>query len=250
MQRDEAEAEFGFRLYQGGAVPGKEIRIVEIDGGWDVEACGGTHLSKTSEAGLIKIVNSERVQDGIERLVFAVGPYALKEVHRRERNLMAVAEILGSPLNKVVQSVKNTVEVSRDMKRQLDRQQKEASKHTAEALIHQAIKVGDVKLIIHVTDEDLDFLIEVGNALEEIEQDIVAIMFSSDVKRFLVKAGQGALLKGVHAGNLTSKVAEIIGGRGGGQPHFGQGAGSNRKIFEASRIAFKNALEMQLELQP
>ena len=111
-------------------------------------------------------------------------------------------------------------------------------------------KVGDVKLIIHITDENLDFLIEVGNALEDIDQGIVAIMFSSDVNRYLVKAGKGALSKGVHAGNLTSKVAEIIGGRGGGQPHFGQGAGSNRERFEASRIAFKKALEMQLELQP
>jgi alanyl-tRNA synthetase len=70
MQRDQAEKKYGFRLYQGGAVPGKEIRIVDM-GEWDAEACGGTHLSNTYEVGLIKIINTERVQDGIERLTYS-----------------------------------------------------------------------------------------------------------------------------------------------------------------------------------
>ncbi|GAG14038.1 unnamed protein product, partial [marine sediment metagenome] len=138
MQRDEAESKYGFRLYQGGVVPGKNIRIVEVEGGWDVEACGGTHLANTSEAGLIKIVNTERVQDGIERLIYAVGPYALKEVQRRERSLMEVAEALGAPIDKVVESIHNTVENARGMRKQLEALQQAASMQTAEALLAEA----------------------------------------------------------------------------------------------------------------
>jgi len=114
MQRDDAEAKYGFRLYQGGAVPGKEIRVVEVEGGWDVEACGGTHLANTSEAGLIRIVNTERVQDGVERLVYAVGPHALAEVQRREAILADTAELLGAPMEKVKESVANNLEAIRD----------------------------------------------------------------------------------------------------------------------------------------
>ena len=72
LPRNEAEHLYGFRLYQGGAVPGKEIRIVEIPG-IDVEACGGTHLNSTGEAGKIKIIKSSKVQDGIIRLEFVSG---------------------------------------------------------------------------------------------------------------------------------------------------------------------------------
>ena len=246
MQRDEAEAKYGFRLYQGGVVPGKEIRVVEVEGSWDIEACGGTHLDNTSEAGLIKIVNTERVQDGIERLIYAVGPYALEEVQRRERSLMEVSEILGSPLDGVVESVHNTVENARELRRQLESLQQAASMKTAEALMAKAVKVEGVNIIVHHDEADPGFLIEVGNALEELDVDVVAVMLSVPQRRFLVKAGKGAISKGVHAGRLTSKVAKIIGGKGGGQPHFGQGGGGDPEKFRDASDAIKKALKAQL----
>src|SRR5256885_1323093 len=67
MARDVAEKKFGFRLYQGGSVPGGELRVVEIPK-WDVEACGGTHVSRTSDVSLIKILRATRIQDGVVRL--------------------------------------------------------------------------------------------------------------------------------------------------------------------------------------
>ena len=72
MERNSAEKEYGFRLYQGGVVPGKEIRVVNIED-WDVEACGGIHLSNTGDVELIKIIGSKRIQDGVVRLEFLAG---------------------------------------------------------------------------------------------------------------------------------------------------------------------------------
>lgn len=72
MSRSVAEKKYGFSLYQGGVAPGQKLRIVDIKG-LDVEACGGTHLNNTSEAGLIKIVKVSKVQDGIIRLEFVSG---------------------------------------------------------------------------------------------------------------------------------------------------------------------------------
>jgi len=72
MSRSVAEKKYGFSLYQGGVAPGQKLRIVDIKG-LDVEACGGTHLNNTFEAGLIKIVKVSKVQDGIIRLEFVSG---------------------------------------------------------------------------------------------------------------------------------------------------------------------------------
>ncbi|MFX1295752.1 MAG: alanine--tRNA ligase, partial [Promethearchaeota archaeon] len=74
--RGDAEKEFGFTLYQGGIVPGKEIRVINIQD-WDVEACGGTHLKNTGEIGPIKIMSARRIQDGIIRLIYTCGTAAV-----------------------------------------------------------------------------------------------------------------------------------------------------------------------------
>ena len=71
-ERVEANTEYSFRIYQGGAVPSANVRIVNIEN-WDIEACGGTHVNKTGQLGLIKIIKTERVQDGVVRLKFVAG---------------------------------------------------------------------------------------------------------------------------------------------------------------------------------
>ncbi len=83
IPRSDAERKYGMTIYQGGAVPGKNLRIVEIPG-IDVEACGGTHLNNTSETGYIHITKSQKIQDGTVRLTFTAGKATdkLKEKHR------------------------------------------------------------------------------------------------------------------------------------------------------------------------
>ncbi len=72
MPRGLAEQKYSFSIYQGGAVPGKELRIVEIPG-LDVEACGGTHLDITGDVGEIRIIKTSKIQDGIVRIEFTAG---------------------------------------------------------------------------------------------------------------------------------------------------------------------------------
>ena len=106
--RNEAESRYGFRLYQGGAVPGKDIRVVKT-GDWDVEACAGTHLGSTLEVGFVKIVYTERVQDGVERLGYAVGLEALKAVQKQESLLWKVSEVLTAPIDKLDKTAEKIV---------------------------------------------------------------------------------------------------------------------------------------------
>jgi len=79
LNREDAEKKYGFRLYQGGPVPGKKLRVITIS---DVEACGGTHLSSTGQIGLIKMLRAEKLQDGVVRLEYSVGDAAIKAVQR------------------------------------------------------------------------------------------------------------------------------------------------------------------------
>jgi len=93
LQRNEAEKKYGMGIYQGGAVPGRKLRIVEIIG-TDVECCGGTHLNNTSEAGEIKILKSSKIQDGVVRLTFTAGAASKKEKESSTDILKEAANLL------------------------------------------------------------------------------------------------------------------------------------------------------------
>ncbi len=84
LPREEAEKKYGFRIYQGGVVPEKNLRIVSIDK-LDHEACGGTHVNKTGEIGFISITKTKRVQDGVVRLEFVAGDVATKQLKESEK---------------------------------------------------------------------------------------------------------------------------------------------------------------------
>ena len=79
MAKDEAEKQYGFHLYQGGVVPGNELRVVNIEE-TDTEACCGTHCDNTAEVGLIRILKTGRISDGILRLYFVAGEKALNKI--------------------------------------------------------------------------------------------------------------------------------------------------------------------------
>ena len=91
MPRDEAEKRFGMQLYQGGVPKGRDVRVVTVEG-LDVECCGGTHVLSTAEIGPIKVLRTERIQDGLERIEFAAGMAAIREMQRKTDLLKQAAE--------------------------------------------------------------------------------------------------------------------------------------------------------------
>lgn len=94
LSRTEAERRYSMRIYQGGAVPGKVLRIIKIDG-YDVEACGGIHVDNTARVGFIKMLSSERIQDGVVRLEFKSLENSLAEVQHHDRLLKEVSDLWG-----------------------------------------------------------------------------------------------------------------------------------------------------------
>ncbi|MCK4497390.1 MAG: hypothetical protein KAU24_04285, partial [Candidatus Aenigmarchaeota archaeon] len=98
LPRNIAEKKYGFVLYQGGASPGKMVRVINIGHGFDAEACGGMHLDKTGEAEMIKIIRTERIKDGVNRIEFTSGKRAhefVQEQERIARETLKVLEDLG-----------------------------------------------------------------------------------------------------------------------------------------------------------
>ena len=109
MDRTRAEQKYGFEIYQGGAVPGKEIRLVEIKD-WDTEACGGLHLENTKDTELIIITKAKKIQDAVLRFEFLAGKAARDYVEKTESVLKESADILNTDEEKVYEKAKELFE--------------------------------------------------------------------------------------------------------------------------------------------
>ena len=95
MEKSEAEKDYGFRIYQGGAPPGNTIRLIDIED-IDIEACGGTHLTKTSHAEEFVITRCKRIQDGVIRLEYKAGKAARDFREMMEKRIKAISNLLNT----------------------------------------------------------------------------------------------------------------------------------------------------------
>ncbi len=250
--RNEAEARYGFRLYQGGAVPGKDIRVVKT-GDWDVEACAGTHLGSTLEVGFVKIVYTERVQDGIERLGYAVGLEALKAVQKQESLLWKVSEVLMAPIDKLDKTAEKIIKELKEVnveKRKLIKELTESSVGQAKT-DETTVEANGISIFKRDFGEviDVDRMVKTASEMIKRNEATVTLFYGSDGKtcRLMVMAGETAVQKGVNANLIIKDVAPFFGGGGGGRPNFAQGGGTKPdKLLEAVKAA-EDEVRKQLE---
>jgi alanyl-tRNA synthetase len=241
LPRSEAEQKYGFRLYQGGAAPTKLLRIVSIDN-WDVEACGGTHCSRTGEVGLIKITRTERIQDGVERLEFVAGEPAIKYVEAQETLLLdSASELQTTPerIYSVISALKSSEESYR-------KRAKSASSKLAEMMVPLVINSSrhlkkGVKVYVSFEKEEeglnSEFHILLGERVVVSEPLAVYIGISPERERtrIIVFVGERARESGVNAGALAREISKLIGGSGGGDARFGQG-GVQKVLTEENEL--------------
>ncbi len=252
LTRDEAEAKHGFRLYQGGAVPGKEIRVVKV-GDWEVQACAGTHVKNTGEIGFIKILYTERVQDGVERIVYSTGRYAVEASQEKEKLLRKLSATMDAPIEKLVPTARRLLNDWKEVRKENKRLIEElAAIETGVRLEKTAAakQIGDIRLLIQEFEPlDVDRMIKTASKLTTKQTATVALFYGKEGKtvRIVVMAGKTAVSKGINASKIAKEASSAISGGGSGRPDFAQGGGTKpNKIKEAIKKA-EDALRRQLK---
>jgi alanyl-tRNA synthetase len=240
MPRQEAEQKYGFRLYQGGVVPGRFVRVVDI-GGWDIEACGGTHSRATGDVGLIKITKAERVQDGVERLEFVAGEAAVEYMHRMDSELQELSSVLGTQrenLPKVARTLLQELEASRAREKALGQALVDLSTASVSS---RAKPLGAAKLYVARNPPmGEEQIIAQGQKSTGSDPSLiyVAVFSSGRSARVVSFVGPSARQAGYSAVEIVKKLAPLLGGSGGGSPAFAQGGGPlTDKLDEAASQA-------------
>ena len=239
MAREKAEAKYGYRLYQGGAVPGSKIRVVRIQG-WDAEACGGIHCKRTGELGVFKIEKVGKLQDGVERIIFSAGEPALKRINQQSEALAKASELLKTTPDKLPESIKAIVAERDSLEKELEKVHAKAMETHVKQLEKKAISLGTVRLVLAKTAKRRGIdAVEVANRLKESDPNMIVVVFEvSERVQVVAAAGDDAVKAGVNAGQIVSEASKVLGGGGGGRPFFATGGGSSKdKVDEALKVA-------------
>ncbi|WP_457549869.1 alanine--tRNA ligase [Archaeoglobus sp.] len=218
MDRIKAERTFGFRLYQGGVPPGREIRVVRV--GDDVQACGGTHCSSTGEIGFFKIVRVESIQDGVIRFEFTAGESALEYVQEVEKILKDASAILRVEPSKLPKTVERFFEEWKERGKEIERLRKEVAKVKAERLLENAEEFDSIKVVCEVVDAGMDEMVKIAEEL--VKAKAVGVLMNTEGK---VKVVTFSGIDGVDAREIMKEIGRRIKGGGGGRKEIAQGAG-------------------------
>jgi len=221
LPRTEAEKLFGFELYQGGVPPGKQIRVVRV--GSDIEACAGTHVTNTGMIGAIKILRTERIQDGVERIEFAAGEAAVRAGQERDDLLGEASGVLRVPAEQLPKTAERFFEEWKAQQKEIERLKDHLAKARLKTLTAEAQEIDGLKVVVQkMGSADIDELLKAAALLAE--QDCVALL-GSETGKLVAAVGKSGLAKGVKAGNIIKAAAKALGGGGGGRPQLAQGGG-------------------------
>ena len=218
--RNEAEAKYGFDLYQGGIPAGEQIRLIQVAD--DIQACGGTHVARTGDIGTIKLLGTERVQDGVIRLTFAAGAAAIEATHRTEDALYEAADVLDVAPDAVPDTAARFFEEWKARGKEIEELKEQlAEARAAGGADTEEIDVAETTAVIQRIDADMDELRAQANAV--VEQGKIAVLGSGAAgAQFVVAVPEGVE---VDAGEVVGELATRVGGGGGGPSDFAQGGG-------------------------
>ncbi|MHA1912556.1 MAG: alanine--tRNA ligase [Candidatus Kariarchaeaceae archaeon] len=229
MERTVAEQEYGFRIYQGGAVPGKNLKIISVDG-HDTEACGGTHLKKTGEVGLIKVLGAERIQDGVIRLSFSAGEAAIKAMQEENRILISTAEKISVQPEALPQSVERFFEEWKNRAKEIAHLQSELAKAKIPLLIDHAEKIGSTRVIFEEISGERDELVQiVGKLISEAEDLLVVLVNKNKKVAVIVGRSEGSNIPHLE---VAKALSNIVGGGAGGRGDLIMGGGPKIASFD------------------
>jgi alanyl-tRNA synthetase len=224
MDRTEAEQKFGFVLYQGGVPPGKQIRVLKV--GDDVEACGGTHVSNTGLIGPIKVLKTERIQDGVERLEYSAGEAAVKRWQEQDDLLRLSADEFKVAPEHLPETTARFFNEWKEFKKENARLKEELALVRVGSLMSDAVDIGGSRVIARILPgADIEELVKAAAELAK-ESDVVALLASDqDGVKIVAAAGDKALENGANSGDLVREMSRVVGGGGGGRPELAQGGG-------------------------
>jgi len=225
---------------------GDKVRVVAIPE-FSMELCGGTHIPRTGMIGTFKIAQEGSVSSGIRRIEAVTGRTAIEEIHKQEKLIYETAKALKSPVPEISSKAAKLLTQIKELEKELEKARMGKAGADPASLAAKADLIKDVKLVATQVDlGDPKALRTLGDRIRDnLGSGVVVLGTKNKDKALLLVMVTKDLTNKVKAGALVSKLAQIVGGGGGGRPDMAQAGGPNVKVLpEAIKAAPKLLEEM------
>lgn len=236
MTQDAAKAMGAMALF--GEKYGDQVRVVSI-GDWAKELCGGTHVARSGQLGLVKLLSESSIGAGVRRVEALVGHDAYQFLAREHVLLNSLTEIIkGVRAEELPQRISDLVEKMKSMEKELSVIRSAKAIAAASNLIQKAQAIGSINLIAAKLDGEVsvDDMRSIAVDLKsKLKSGVVVLAAINNAKPMLVAAVSAEVMKlGIKAGELIKVGSGVLGGGGGGKDDFAQGGGSQPNLIDKS----------------
>ena len=225
MQIDEAKEKGAMALF--GEKYDDEVRVVSL-GDFSTELCGGVHVDRTGDIGLVKLVSESGIAAGVRRIEAVSGEGALAYIEEQTNTLLSIASLVKSDVASSVEKVEQVLSKNKQLERDIAGLKQQLAAQAGSDLINQVIEVNGVKALIAeldgVASKDLRGMLD--ELKVKIGSGIIMLATANDGKVGLIAGVTKDLIGKVKAGELVNMVAQQVGGKGGGRPDMAQAGGS------------------------
>ncbi|WP_413043380.1 alanine--tRNA ligase [Pseudomonas sp. YJ42] len=208
---------------------GDQVRVLTMGGGFSVELCGGTHVKRTGDIGLFKIISEGGVAAGVRRIEAVTGEQALAYLNGAEEQLKEAAALVKGSRENLLDKLGAMLERNRQLEKELEQLKAKAASATGNDLAGSAVDVKGVKTLAARVDglDGKALLALVDQLKNKLGSGVILLGGVQDEKVVLVAGVTQDLTGRVKAGDLMKQAAAVVGGKGGGRPDMAQGGGSD-----------------------
>jgi alanyl-tRNA synthetase len=219
----------------------QKVRVVSIPN-VSMELCGGTHTKLTGDVGLFKIVAESSIASGIRRIEALTGFGTYNRLEEDEDILKDISHTLRTPRGEITRAIQRLIEAQRDLEAELELVKRKSARSQLDGLLEAAQSIKGVPVLARKVDGlDASMLRELAEtAGAKIGSGVVVLGLASNGKASLVAVVSEDLRKRLHAGQIIKKVAEMVGGSGGGRPDFAQAGGKDVERLDQALQAVYN----------
>ncbi|HXJ15282.1 MAG TPA: alanine--tRNA ligase, partial [Candidatus Limnocylindrales bacterium] len=241
----------GALAFFGDKYPESNVRVVTIPdprsprGFYSKELCGGTHVKRAGDIGVLKIVSEESVAAGVRRIEAVTGIGALEHFQSQAKTLRDVASKLNVGEDDVLASVEKLTATARQLEKELEAQKRKGALNQLDDLFSQAQTVKGVKVVVgEVSNVDREGLRQLVDSLrQKLGSGVVALGMPDDGKVALIAGVTKDLTAKVHAGKLIQALAKLVGGSGGGRPDLAEAGGKDTSALKSALESVPGLLE-------
>ena len=226
---------------------GEQVRVVTVPG-FSRELCGGTHVGRTGDIGVCKIVYEGSISAGVRRIEAITGEAALRQYQESTGALRRMAELLRASEPELIEHVEKLLAAERGLAKQVEQLKEQVAQAASGSLEAQAHTVKEARVLAaRVDGMDRQQMRSLADSLRNKWMSAVVVLASAgDDGVAIVAAVTKDLTAKVQAGKLVSAVAAATGGKGGGRPDMAEGGGKDASALDAALEAVQRDIESKL----